>query len=91
MVVVNRLQSDELATAGDGRGPSHQDPIATAARHGYKLLFPTYDGKDDPLSWLNRCDQFFRIQATEDAGKVFLVSFYMMGDLAQWFALLDKN
>jgi hypothetical protein len=90
-VAVNRLQSDKIAAPGDGSGPSHQDPIATAARHGHKLLFPTYDGKDDPLPWLNRCGQFFRIQAAEDAGKVFLASFYMMGNTAQWFTLLEKN
>jgi hypothetical protein len=90
-VAVNRLQSDKIAASGDGSGPSHQDPIATAARHGHKLLFPTYDGKDDPLPWLNRCSQFFRIQAIEDVGKVFLASFYMTGDAAQWFALLEKN
>jgi hypothetical protein len=54
-------------------------------------FFPTYDGKDDPLPWLNRCGQFFRIQATKDAGKVFLTSFYMTGDAAQWYAFLEKN
>jgi hypothetical protein len=46
------------------------------------LLFPMYDGKEDLLPWLNRCGQFFRIQATEDTGKVFLASFYMTGDAA---------
>jgi hypothetical protein len=46
-VAGNRLQSDKLAAQGDGSGPSHQDPIATAARHGHKLLFPMYDGKED--------------------------------------------
>jgi hypothetical protein len=45
-VVVNRLQSDKITVAGDGSGPSHQDLIATAAHHGHKLLFLTYDGKD---------------------------------------------
>ena len=25
----------------------------------HKLDFPTYDGKEDPLGWLNRCEQFF--------------------------------
>jgi hypothetical protein len=89
-VAVNRLQSNKITASGDGSGPSHQDPIATAAWHGHKLLFLTYDGKDDPLPWLNRCGQFFRIQATEDAGKLFLAS-YMTGDAAQWFTLLEKN
>jgi hypothetical protein len=40
---------------------------------------------------LNRCGQFFWIQATKDVRKVFLASFYMTGDAAQWFALLEKN
>jgi hypothetical protein len=48
-VAVNRLQSDKLAMTGDGNGPSHQDPIATAARHSHKLLFSTYNGKDYPI------------------------------------------
>jgi hypothetical protein len=89
-VVVNRLRSDKLAMIGDGSGPSHQDPITTATRHDHKLLFPTYNDKDDLLP-LNRCGQFFRIQATEDVGKVFLTSFCMTGDATQWFVLLEKN
>jgi hypothetical protein len=34
---------------------------------------------------------FFRIQGTEEVGKVFLASFYMTGDAAQWFTLVEKN
>jgi hypothetical protein len=30
----------------------------------HKLDFPTFDGKEDPLGWLNRCEQFF--WGTED-------------------------
>jgi hypothetical protein len=48
-VVVNRLQSVKLAATDDGSGPFHLDPIANAAKHGHKLLFPTCDGKEDPL------------------------------------------
>jgi hypothetical protein len=90
-VAVNRLQSDKLATDGDTSGQSSHDAVTTAARHDHKLLLPTYDGTEDPLSWLNQRVQFFRIQATKDAGKVFLASSYMTGDVAQWFALLEKN
>jgi hypothetical protein len=48
-VAVNRLQSKKIVV-GDGRDlqVSH-DPIASAARHDHKLLFPTYDGSEDPL------------------------------------------
>lgn len=27
----------------------------------HKFDFPRYDGKSDPLPWLNRCEKFFRI------------------------------
>ena len=29
-------------------------PMLTPCIH--KLSFPTYDGKEDPLSWINRCE-----------------------------------
>jgi hypothetical protein len=88
---VNRLQS-EKTVIGDGRDlQASHDPIASAARHGHKLMFPTYDGSEDHLRWLNCCEQFFRIQKTEETGKVFLVAFYMTGDAAQWYALVERN
>ncbi|KAF2306107.1 hypothetical protein GH714_012587 [Hevea brasiliensis] len=31
-----------------------------------KLDFPRYDGKDDPLGWLNRCKHFFQHQQTPE-------------------------
>jgi hypothetical protein len=106
-VVVNRLQSEQLGDINTHKGsPSvgttvsvgTGDAVAHAARHGHKLLFPTFDGSKDPLQWLNQCDQFFRIQETPfriqetpEAGKVFLATFYMSGDASQWYALLEQN
>jgi hypothetical protein len=90
-VAVNRLQSEKVIVCDDKDPQASRDPIASAVRHGHKLLFPTYDGADDPLPWLNRCEQFFRIQDTQDTGKVFLASFYMTGDAAQWYALVEHN
>jgi hypothetical protein len=60
-------------------------------RHGHKLLFSTFDGTEDPLPWLNRCEQFFRIQSIEETGKVFVAVFYMTDDAAQWYALVERN
>jgi hypothetical protein len=86
---INRLQSAKVGNGSDAQ-PS-RDPIMSAAKHGHKLLFPTYDGTDDPLPLLNWCDQFFRIQQTQDTGKVFLASFYMTSDAAQWFTVVERN
>lgn len=51
--------------------PNHDDDKEGAAiPRYYKLSFPMYDGKDDPLGWLNRCEHFFRAQRTREADKV---------------------
>jgi hypothetical protein len=89
-VAVNRLQSEKIVV-GDGNPQTSHDPVVSAARHGHKLLFPTYEGAEDPLPWLNRCEQFSRIQKIEDVGRVFLAAFYMTGDAVQWFALVERN
>lgn len=53
----------------------HADGIGVP--HFHMLLFPTFDGKEAPLSWLNRSDHFFRAQQTRDTDKVWLASFHM--------------
>jgi hypothetical protein len=94
-MAVNHLQSEKIedntpstpaSRPGKATALENTDAIAHAAKHGHKLLFPTYDGSEDPLPWLNRCDQFFRIQETPDAGKVFLTSFYISDEASQWFS-----
>jgi hypothetical protein len=50
-----------------------------------------FDGKDDPLGWLNQCDQFFRAQRTHEADKVWLASFHMSGPTQQWYFMLERD
>jgi hypothetical protein len=57
----------------------------------HKLSFPTYDGKEDPLGWLNRCESFFRGQLTREADKVWLASFHMTGSAQQWYYVLERD
>jgi hypothetical protein len=79
-VAMNWMQSNKLLATDTTDGLSFDDAIAPAASHGHKLLFPTYGDREDPLAWLNRCDQFFHIQSTAEADKVFLATFHMIGD-----------
>ena len=44
-----------------------------------KIEFPSYDGIDDPLNWLHRCEQFFRGQRTLASDRVGLASYHMTG------------
>lgn len=51
-------------------GAVDDEPDAVGVPCFYKLSFPSFDGNDDPLGWLNRCEHFFRAQRTRDADKV---------------------
>jgi hypothetical protein len=83
--------------------PILQDPPAgypnQAPRHAYpapaakyqKWSFPPYDGADDPLGWINRCEHFFRAQHTPDNDKVEIAAFHLTGVAQHWFHLLERD
>lgn len=64
------------------------DP-AGGRKHGIKLDFPTFDGSEDPLVWLYRCEKFFSIQCTDEKDKVGLAAFHMLGEVQVWYHLLE--
>jgi hypothetical protein len=43
----------------------------------HKITFETYDGTEDPLGWLNKCEQFFRGQLTREVDKVWMASYHL--------------
>lgn len=89
---------DGLLPAPTGVLPTHppnfQQNPAIGGNHGmrsHKLSFPTFDGKDDPLSWLNRCELFFRGQQTPERDKVWLASYHLLGAAQQWYFQLERD
>jgi len=53
-----------------------------------KLDFPRYDGKSDPMLFLNKCDSYFRQQRTMPEERVWMAS-YHLEDVAQlWYVQL---
>ena len=90
-VAVNRLQTDKFASSGSGKGPTEDDapasppPLQLSAPPTHKLRFPKYDGVDDPLGWLHKCEQFFRKLRTPEDEKVLMASFYMDGAAEKWY------
>jgi hypothetical protein len=57
----------------------------------FKLDFPRFDGKENPLSWLSRCEQYFQAQKTEASFKIWLASFHLDGDAFHWYAHLERS
>jgi hypothetical protein len=39
--------------------PPRSEGASQAVPRFFKFEFPTYDSLDDPLNWLNHCEQFF--------------------------------
>jgi len=64
---------------------------AMAVPRYHKLSFPTFDGKEDPLGWLNRCEHFFRAQHTRECDKVWLASFHLISVAQHWFYMLERD
>lgn len=64
-VTVNRLQSQVLADKKQTFSDSSKTSNGADFRHGppppgaQKLGFPKYDGTEDPLGWLHKCELFF--------------------------------
>lgn len=56
-----------------------------------KLDFPTYDGSEDPLIWLHRCEKFFTNQRTPNQEKVGLAVFHMVGEAQLWVYQLEQE
>ena len=56
-----------------------------------KLEFPSFDGSEDPLIWLRRCEQFFGNQQTPKGEKVGLAAFHLMGEAQLWFYQVEKE
>ena len=67
------------------------EPSSSAVPRFHKLSFPTYDDKDDPLGWLNKCEQFFYGQQTRHADRVWLASYHLTGTAQQWCLVLEND
>nr|KAJ0223305.1 hypothetical protein LSAT_V11C200068960 [Lactuca sativa] len=50
-----------------------------------KMEFPTYDGKDDPLAWLQKCEDFFEEQQTPTEAWVRQATFVLQGKASDWY------
>uniref|UniRef100_A0A1S3X3P8 Reverse transcriptase domain-containing protein n=1 Tax=Nicotiana tabacum TaxID=4097 RepID=A0A1S3X3P8_TOBAC len=56
-----------------------------------KLDFPTFDGSEDPLIWLHRCEKFFSNQRTNEVDKVGLAAFHLLGEAQLWYHQVEQE
>nr|XP_040249694.1 nascent polypeptide-associated complex subunit alpha, muscle-specific form-like [Aegilops tauschii subsp. strangulata] len=73
---VDRAPSSSLLRTAKPVG--HGTPTQMQPRFA-KIDFATYDGTEDPLNWLNQCEQFFRGQRTLASERTWLASYHLRG------------
>ncbi|XP_020158128.1 uncharacterized protein [Aegilops tauschii subsp. strangulata] len=56
-----------------------------------KLDFATYDDAEDPLNWLNQCEQFFRGQHMLASERTWLASYHLRGAAQTWYYTLEQD
>jgi hypothetical protein len=78
-------QDDDVETVAYGGAEARTPP------RYYKLEFATYDGSEDPLNWLNHCEQFFRGQRTPASDRTWLASYHLKGPAQTWYYALEQD
>jgi hypothetical protein len=72
-------------------GGANHLPSGTSVPGFHRLDFPHFDGKEDPLGWLNQCEQFFRGQRTQEADKVWLATYHLRDAARTWYYALERD
>jgi hypothetical protein len=57
----------------------------------HKVEFPKFNGSDDPMPWLNRCECYFRLRGTPENMWVQVASFYFLDDAQVWYHRIELN
>jgi hypothetical protein len=93
-IAVNCLQSDKHKPetfVGDKGKTDPPLPLPLPTQPTHKLRFVKYDGAEDPIGWIHKCEQFFRANRTPKDEKVLTVSYYLEGPAQQWYFRPKRN
>lgn len=79
-------QAQPQAFSGSGsRGSGHGDHHGDRPPRFQKLDFPKFDGKSDPLAFLNRCESYFHQQRIAAEEQVWMASYNLEDGAQMWF------
>ena len=57
----------------------------------HKMDFPRYDGKTDPLIFINRCESFFHQQRIMEEEKVWMASYNLEDGAQLWYMQIQTD
>jgi hypothetical protein len=56
-----------------------------------KMDFPKFDGKSNPLAFINRCESYFHQQRTAEEEKVWMASYNLEAGAQLWFMQIQRD
>ena len=85
-------QAQPPAFSGSGsRGSGHGDHHGDRPPRFQKLDFPKFDGKSDPLAFLNRCESYFHQQRIAAEEQVWMASYNLEDGAQMWFLQVQQD
>jgi hypothetical protein len=87
---IQRLSADASASSFGTKGSMgehHQDQPPRFQ----KLDFPRYDGKSDPLIFINRCKSYFHQQRIMEEEKVWMASYNLEEAAQMWYIQVQTD
>jgi len=72
-------------TSPSGAKPDSGEPRTDRPPRFQKMDFPRYDGKSDPLTFLNRCESYFHQQRIMEEEKVWMASYNLEDGAQLWY------
>jgi len=83
------LTSDRTSSSSSkpGSGEHHNDRPPKFQ----KMDFPRYDGKTDPLIFINRCESYFHQQRIMEEEKVWMASYNLEEGAQMWYIQVQED
>ena len=80
-------RSPSSSSSKNGNGEHHQD----RPPRFQKMDFPRYDGKSDPLIFINRCESYFHQQRIMEEEKVWMASYNLEDGAHMWYIQVQTD
>ena len=88
---VTALQKEKSASSSGADGAHDGQHHNDRPPRFQKMDFPKFDGKSDPLAFINRCESFFHQQRIAEEEKVWMASYNLEGTAQLWYMQVQRD
>jgi len=88
---VAELQKDKSSSSSGAAGFPEGQRLQDRPPRFQKMDFPQYDGKSDPLIFINRCESYFHQQRIMEEEKVWMASYNLEESAQMWYIQVQQD